>query len=267
MKLFVYCYPKPWNSVFSPIQKVAITSWIKSFPCIITLLGDEPGTMEAAKELNVNYDLCPGKNEWNTPLVSSIFETIARLTPPDGIACYVNSDIVLGPDFAATIESVSQKTIDPLWLLVGKRRDLDLANPEKYTVDEIRNISMDKGVDHGWAGIDYFVFLPTTFQFVYPFALGKFVWDQWLVGNAFRRGIFTVDGSETILAVHLNCDWYFQGSTTNNRALIYNSDEGMRNRSFDYYQKTIISGTNYQTYYDDVTNKVSIKRKLWVPDE
>jgi len=267
MKFFVYCYPKPWNDIFSSIQKTAIKSWIKLFgeSGVITLLGNEEGTESVAKELSVNYDICAGKNEWNTPLVSSIFETINRLTPSDGIICFINADIVLGSDFLKTCETIATSTFD--WLLIGKRRDLDLKNTdaEKYSVDEIRQLAMSEGIDHGWDGIDYFVFLPNTFCFVYPFALGKFVWDQWLVGNAFRRGICTIDGSETILAVHLNSDWYFQGKTTNNRNLIYNSEEGFRNRSFDYYQKTIASGTNHQTYYDD-KEQVCIKKKMWITD-
>lgn len=271
--IFVFCYPKPWIPAFETIQKTAILSWKKALPsnAVVVLLGDETGTQEAAAALDCCYDACPGKNEWGTPLVSAIFETINRVTPTTAIACYINADIVLGFDFWQTVLAVQRHWADKReepWLLIGKRTDVTIAElNDGMSVDQIQEIALTTGCDHGWAGIDYFVFPANTFRFVYPFALGKFVWDQWLVGNAFRRGMFTVDGSSTVLAVHLNCDWYFQGKLTKDRLSIDDSEEGKRNRSFDYYQKTIISGTLYQTARESGSGQIIVRKKTWVPDE
>jgi hypothetical protein len=243
--LHIFCHPKPWNHVFSAIQSAAINSWKLLTPKPrIVLLGNDEGTMENARLLEVEHIPDITCNEWGTPLVSSIFSAIRQQTHASDVVCYINADIVLYQDFPNSI-AVVNKTRD--WLMVGKRTDLDLVNPMMYTVDQIRQLAASNGKDHGWSGIDYFVFPSRLFSFVYPFALGKFVWDQWLVGNAFRRGVDCIDASGTVLAVHLNCDWFFQGKSTSNRDEIEKSEEGTRNRSFDYYQKTILTGTNLET--------------------
>lgn len=247
MKIHFFCVPKPWTPTFAQIQSAAIKSWLQIVPhSQITMLCDEPGTETHAREFNTNYIPAVQRNEWGTPLVSSIFETITRVATDDEIVCYINADIVLDHEsFTRTINFVSNNANDE-WLVVGKRTDV--------TVDTQRNPSdilqhaRETGVDHGWDGIDYFVYKrPDLFRFVYPFALGKFVWDQWLLGNAYRRGVKTIDASATIFAVHLNCDWYFGGNTTRDRRLIENSEEAKRNKSFDTYQRNIQTGTTHHT--------------------
>ncbi len=268
--MFIFSYPKPWNDAFYSIQKAAIQSWKEALPdAVIVLLGNEYGTASASEFFNICFDPCcgnKGKNEWDTPLVSAIFDTINRITPLNSTVCYINADIVIGPEFRETIQTIVQSVNEKEWLLVGKRTDIDLQNVKDLSTLQIRENATTKGKDHGWSGIDYFVFPSGTFKFVYPFALGKFVWDQWLVGNAFRRGILTVDGSLTIFAVHLNCDWYFRGTTTNNRQSIYDSEESIRNRSFDYYQKTILSGTTHITKLNE-KGIIQIQKKEWIQDE
>lgn len=85
------------------------------------------------------------------------------------------------------------------------------------------------------------------------------------MGNAFRRGIWTVDCSKTLLAIHLNSPWYKDGKPTEDRQAIYDSEEGTRNRSFDYYQKTILSGTEYATYFEE-DGHIKFKKKQLIPD-
>jgi hypothetical protein len=263
--IYIFCHPKPWIDVFLGIQHTCIKSWkqLEPTPRII-LLGNDEGTEENAKNLNVDHIPDITCNEWGTPLISSIFATIRKHTRPEDIVCYINADIVLTNDFTKTIAVVTN-TRKSEWLMVGKRRDLDLPDPNKMTVKQIREECERRGKDHGWAGIDYFVFPQHVFPFVYPFALGKFVWDQWLLGNAFRRGVFTVDASKTVLAVHLNCDWFFRGKLTSNRMEIESSEEGKRNRSFDFYQKTILTGTIAETI--ETKDKISVNLKDRIVDE
>jgi hypothetical protein len=119
------------------------------------------------------------------------------------------------------------------WLLIGQRTD----------VPDINDMSVRKL--HGIDGIDYFVFPRNTFRFVYQFALGKFSWDQWLVGNAFRRGLLCIDATATVLALHLNAKWYFQGKPNGDWNAIFHSEEALINRDFDYYQRNIANGTTH----------------------
>ncbi len=256
--IFIYSHPKPWVSEFKLIQECAITSWIALRDDVnITLLGKDYGTLEKCTEYGINYCANIECNEYGTPLVSSIFDTITKRSNQDDIICYINADIVLSSDFIDTIENV-KKTVEKDWLIVGKRTDMD-ASPDVLLqgTSAIVNYAKEHGNDHGWDGIDYFIYNNASmFKFVYPFALGKFVWDQWLIGNAYRRGICTIDASNSITAVHLNCAWYFKGNKTYNRQEIEDSEEGKRNANFDKYVKNILDGTTHT-----IDDKINIKKK------
>lgn len=250
-RIHFFCYPKPWTSEFKHLQTTAVQSWLALGT--VYLLGSEEDTPELGFAVHHVPNIeC---NEFGTPLVSSIFATIASSPlESDSIICYVNADIVLGEDFLVTVRAVAEHMRDREdWLIVGKRTDTDIVFSEKEskTTAQIMREARERGKDHGWDGIDYFVYKrPNMFAFVYPFALGKFVWDQWLLGNAFRRGIPTIDASRTIFAVHLNSRWLLKGIATNDRQLVHDSEESKRNRSFDYYQKTILTGTTHATATD-----------------
>lgn len=274
--LSIFCNPKPWINEFASIQEAAVTSWkalnrySNAWSVRVILIGSDEGTHHAASELVVQHDPDVECNQWGTPLLSSIFSLIRKhCAKEDDIACYVNADIVLGVDFIETLDAVVESATQSQskeWLMVGKRTDLS-ATPDEIAggVNTIRSAAMERGVDHGWHGIDYFVFPAQTFQFVYPFALGKFVYDQWLVGNAFRRGLMTVDCSPSVLAVHLNCPWYANGTPSQDREGIYQSEEATINRGFDYYQKTILSGTAYKCIIQPDGSR-NITSKSLIPD-
>jgi hypothetical protein len=271
MNVHFFCHPKPWLPEFASIQRSAIESWLQLKPTSITLLGNDQGTAEAAKHYGLRHLGDVQCNEWGTPLVSSIFERIRGVTQPDDIVCYINADIILDETFPLTVNALKEQAVGKKeWLAVGKRTDVDLAidddgYPTHITVADAQQLADERGSDHGWSGIDYFIFPSRTFMFVYPFALGKFVWDQWLVGNAFRRGLWTVDCSKTLLAIHLNCPWYRDGQPTEDRQAIHDSEEGTKNRSFDYYQKTILSGTKFESKLDK-QGRVKFEEKTLIPE-
>lgn len=262
--IIFFCCPKPWTAEFKDIQTLAISSWREFGP--VYILGDESGNSEAAKSLDCIHIPDIQKNEWGTPILTSIFDKISEVAGqlPPLSACYINADIVLDKSFQNTINAVLDFTKRGKlseWLVVGKRLDVSMTHTQltTLTISEVQTYARKYGKMHAADGIDYFVFTPKTFSFVYPFAIGKFVWDQWLVGNAYRRGVCCIDASATIQATHLNADWFFQGKPTNNREEIYNSPEGLINRNFDAYQRNIANGTNHHTVK---TYPIEIKKIL-----
>lgn len=259
----IYSHPKPWIEPFAELQRIAVESWKRLPNTRIVLLGQDEGTLETAKELGVSHLPKIDVNQWGTPLVSSIFKVIREYTPSDSIACYVNTDIVLDESFTNTIDAMRDPKFEVSpegWLLCGKRSDYPFRSGE--VLDEIIAKAYEgHATDHGYEGIDYFVFPPQTFKFVYPFALGKFVWDQWLVGNAYRRGLTCVDCSKTIMAIHLNAPWYAKGVVVADRKAVYNSDEAVHNRSFDWYQRTPLTGTTAFSAWTPSRDMVFIQQK------
>jgi hypothetical protein len=254
-----YTYPKPWIKEYADIQACAITSWktlLADPTCQIVLLGDDQGTAQAAKELGVVHRGSVERNEWGTPIVSSIMDII-RVECPTELSCFINTDIVLPNDFMDTVNATHQESLklpSDGWLMIGQRTDVETSGGGTTQ----RMIGL-----HGVDGIDYFVFPRNTFQFVYPFALGKFTWDQWLVGNVYRRGLMCVDATKTVLALHLNAKWFFQGQPNGDWKTIFNSQEARINRDFDYYQRNIANGTTHYTVRTvrTVTNGVNVIAK------
>lgn len=252
-----YTYPKPWISEYSSLQACAITSWkslIVDPTTQIVLLGDDSGTAQAAKDLGVAHRGSIARNEWGTPIVSSIMDVI-RVECQTELSCFVNCDIVLRSDFMDTVAATHQESLklpNEGWLLIGQRTNVE------FTTGTVIGL-------HGVDGIDYFVFPRNTFQFVYPFALGKFTWDQWLVGNAYRRGLMCVDGTKTVLALHLNAKWFFQGQPNGDWNTIFHSEEARINRDFDYYQRNIANGTTHYTVTNGNGNVYVIAKTMLSP--
>lgn len=250
----LFSHPKPFTPEFRKIQHAAIKSWKSLEGCEIVLLGDDEGIAEAARKLQVGHISKIEKNEWGTPLVSDIFANIRQQCHTE-LACFINTDIILDQSFIQTVKQCS-KTFAEEWLLIGRRENIETESLDSFEMSDIQTAPRQF---YGNDGIDYFVFPRHTFQFVHPFALGKFVWDQYLVGQVFRRGIPCIDGSKTVTALHLNAPWFFQGQPQRDRQYIHDSEEGIRNRSFEYYQKNIGNGTNHVTFYDE-TGRFCIRK-------
>lgn len=266
-KITFVCCPKPFTSEFYDIQDNAIMSWSKlKSTSKILICGDEIGVKEYAENLinivnrrkieiiHVGSVPC---NDYGTPLVDGIFQIGSKYC--DTYTCYINSDIILLSDFDKTFDEyvkVNANTKD--CLIVGQRWDWN--NPIKINFNDpeweshIKQTALKDGELHAPSGIDYFLHTKTTYPFIHPFAIGKFWWDNWLMGNAYKRAnVKTVDVTETVFAIHQNSPW-FQG----NKALSYDkkqefikSTEVVKNHSFDNYGRVITNGTRYKSVYKD----------------
>lgn len=282
IRLLIFACPKPFVEPFTIIQQNAINSWKqlhgKYVETEIYLLGDEIDVEQHATQLNVKHIPDIKKNQYGTPLVDDIFKTIKKIgiesqeQNPDEtvVCCYINADIIVFPEFVKNIVSFIRarekqtfrdkcKHADPnRYLLIGARWDTDNVPEIDFEDNEWGGFLTDHAEKHGQAhgcwGIDYFIFSPTTFGYIYPFALGKFVWDRWLVGNVFRNDSITVDITKTNFIVHQNSDWYqaCTGGVTSNRKALFDTEEVKINQSFDYYEKDIISGTQFETVADEI---------------
>ena len=82
---------------------------------------------------------------------------------------------------------------------------------EDRATKNVKNKAKNDGILHSATGVDYFLHTKQTFPHIYPFAIGKFFWDHWVVGNAFKReDVTTIDVTETVFAIHQDSPWYVQ---------------------------------------------------------
>ncbi len=198
--------PKAFAGKINVIQRNAIKSW-QSFdpkPEII-LIGNEPGAEEICREFDIIHTKEVERNEFGTPLVSSLFKKAEACAAYD-ILCYINADIILTDNFMDAVKLV--KDWKDQFLMVGKRIDLQINEEFDSNVsgwiEKIESRSRKNGQLHAYTGIDYFIFKKGMFLDIPHFIVGRPCWDGWLVYQARRHKIPVVDATGKILAIHQN---------------------------------------------------------------
>ena len=213
----IFSIPKSFKGHIDIIQRNAILSWLKLSPkCEIILFGDDNGVVEVAQEFNILHISEVKKNEFGTPLLSSAFN-LTRKTAKGDILVYVNSDIILLSDFIPAVKKID---LD-LFLMNGRRWDIDITklfdfdndNWEKELLKEIEN----RGVLHGYSGIDYFIF-PKNLSCQLPkFAVGRPGWDNWFIYHLKSLKVPIIDSSEVVTAVHQNHPSIYKNKVKENK--------------------------------------------------
>lgn len=207
--LTLFAIPKPFRGHIGVIQRNAIRSWTLLRPaCEIILFGDDEGTADAAAEFGLRHVPEVARNEYGTPLVSDLFEQAQRLATYD-LLCYVNADIILMSDFMRAVSHVARRK--RRFLMVGQRRDVDLDQLWNFDSSDwesqLREYALNYGSLHPPTGIDYFVFSRGLWETIPPFAIGRTVWDNWLLFGARFYGAAVIDATQAVTAIHQNHDY------------------------------------------------------------
>src|SRR5207248_3248397 len=147
--LVIFSIPKAFAGTTGVQQRNAIQSWLRLGAGVkVLLVGDDPGTAEAAAELGVQHSPAIERNSSGTPLVSSIFQA-ATASVDAQMFCYVNADIILMSDFPRALQCARSAP----FLMCGQRWDLefrdalDFASPDWET--DLRERVNTQGSLHG----------------------------------------------------------------------------------------------------------------------
>jgi len=204
-----FTVPKPFIGHADIIQRNAIRSWLCLDPRPeIILFGDEKGVEETAGEFGLRHVPAVKRNEYGTPLINDIFEQAERLASRE-VLCYINTDIILPRNFMPAVENAG-KAPHP-FLMIGQRWDLDIRRPVDFSKSawegQLREKVAASGTPHPTCGIDYFVFRRNLWDGIPPFAIGRTIWDNWLVYHPLAKGKRVIDASQVIMAVHQDHDY------------------------------------------------------------
>jgi hypothetical protein len=206
--LTIFSCPKPFtNPHINIIQRNAIKSWtlLKPKPEII-LLGNDEGVSEICREFNLIHIPEIERNEYGTPLLNSIFSE-AEKAASHQLMCYINADIILMSDFMKAIEVVINE-MKPPFLLIGRRWDLEITELLSFeSEDDLRCLLREKGKLYPPTGLDYFVFTKGLFGEIPPFAIGRLVFDNWLIWRAKSKGVPVVDLTPQNPVIHQAHDY------------------------------------------------------------
>lgn len=227
-KLTIFAVPKAFDGQVGLIQRNAIRSWSRLPGVEIVLLGDETGTAAMAEEVGARHQPQLACNEFGTPYLDSCFE-VAAAAAATGLLAYVNADIILMDDFVKAVNRVAARR--RRFLLAGQRMDIDLNTALDFNAgwDQALNDRVDReGRSLGAWGIDFFVFPRDLFRRIPPFAIGRWVWDNWLLYEALRLGATLVDATPSVRVIHQRHDYNHAGDEPQP---LRNGPEAMANRA------------------------------------
>jgi hypothetical protein len=202
----IFSTPKPFTEPhINLIQRNAIQSWLQlGEETEVLLIGEEEGLAEVAEEFDIRSIKEVRRNEFGTPLISSLFE-IARETSGSDILVYINADIILLPGFQETVQEIAAQ--EDRFLTIGYRWDLDVLEPIDYSpgwAEDLRQAALENGKRRESFSIDFFVFPAGLYMDVPDFAVGRAGWDNWMIYHACDQGWSVIDISPSMMVIHQN---------------------------------------------------------------
>ena len=201
--LTIFSIPKPFCGHIEIIQRNALRSWtlLRPRPEIL-LFGNDEGVADAARRLDVLHIPDVARNEYGTPLLNDVFEKAGRLATHD-LLCFVNADIILMNDLLDAVRHAAARKRQ--FLVVGQRWNMDIPEALDFCTDwesGLRAKIAAQGRLEADDGIDYFAFPRRIGWQIPPFAIGRTVWDNWLIYRARVLGLSVIDATEAVTAVH-----------------------------------------------------------------
>jgi hypothetical protein len=224
--LSIFAVPKPFDGPIGVIQRNALRSWKRlGGDCQIILCGDDAGVANAANEFRVDHIPIVERNEFGTPLLSSVFALAERKACND-LMCYANADLIFFGDLLTAVERVSAQT--HRFMLVGQCRDLRVSDEvdSDQEWDRLRTRAVNEGEQRGVAWTDYFVFPRHSLGRLPPFAVGRPAWDNWMIWRGRKSRLRVVNVSADVTVVHQAHDYrHIHGSNDHSRDFPWDGPE------------------------------------------
>ena len=244
--LTIFSVPKPFDGHIGVIQRNAIRSWTALEPtCQVILCGDERGAGEAAAEFGADRIPNIERNEFGTPLLSSVFRSVEERATHD-LLCYANADLIFFPDLLDTVRLVAAAY--ERFLIAGDATNLDIREELRGDFEEeLRRRAAVAGTVRGRMWIDYFVFPRGSVGHLPAFAVGRPRWDNWMIWRARSMRVPVVDASASTLVLHQDHGY---GHVFQARGERWDGPEGDRNLGLLEFEERAFS-------LDDATHRVT----------
>tara|TARA_X000001036_G_scaffold354827_1_gene336524 strand:+ start:672 stop:1532 length:861 start_codon:yes stop_codon:yes gene_type:complete len=252
--------PRPFKNIFSVIQQNAISSWINLKGEKEILLFSNESVM---KDESIVYNKKFKCNNLGTPLISSLFsEAIKSGSWP--VFCFINADIILPENFLDIVKKCKNQFQD--FLLIGRRNDINLKSKINFSDKEnLKLIWRDAKKSaslHGIWGIDYFVFTKNTWGDIPDFAIGRFMYDNWLIWEARRRHIPVIDASNELFILHQNHGYNSKGF--HGEDSVRNGEEALVNKKlFGKAWNFGIHDSTHEILNETIRKKDSKDERFW----
>jgi hypothetical protein len=123
--------------------------------------------------------------------------------------------------------------------------------------NQLKRKLANRGIFHQGGGADYFLFRKGLWSDIPPFAIGRTMWDNWLIYSALKRNMPVIDATEVITAVHQNHKSFYPVG----RNAVLKGPEGMVNRKLAgwWCHAFPVQASNYIITKDGIKKKTSLK--------
>ena len=227
--LTIFSTPKDFIGHFDIIQTNAINSWrALSNDIEIIIFGNSIGAKEVAATINAIHIENVPVSDNGLPTIPGLFES-AESNGSNNIYCFLNSDIILPPDFLPAIQNIySQMT---KFLAVGYRFNIDVESIIDFSSQYESNLffknAQQKSIRESSSAIDIFCFTKGIYKKIPEFTVGRPGFDNWLIWKARRTFIPVIDITSDTKVFHQNHSYNFKG--LKNHSDVLKSEEAKMN--------------------------------------
>ena len=213
MSVTLFTTPRPFKDHYQIIQVNALKSWglLDPPPTQVLVFADREHEGDLAVDFaeEQGFQVVPvlRRSPYCVPLVSDLFSRAQEMAG-DGIACYVNADILMDNSLVPGLEKA-------VALAEAQKKDGVLAVCRRWNVHVLDYMEFEEGwreeiwqkvTDQGSlippCAIDLFAWKGEVWVNIPDFAIGRYAWDNWLIGNASARGVPVVDVTKVVRIIH-----------------------------------------------------------------
>ena len=228
--LSILSSPKPFTGIVQTLQLNALRSWLEI--CSdneVILYGESEGASAIAQELNIKHIAHIQTNEYGTPLFNAIANHAKENAKYD-FQVYINSDIILTPDFMSTLQQINS----PQFLMIGQRFDLHEDVTWNYADKnwhvQLKNLSdLGKISLHAPSGSDYFAYKRGLWDDLPSITIGRGGYDNALIKYVLENRFPVIDATRSVQAIHQFHDY---GHMASGRQEVFEGPEALKNREF-----------------------------------
>ena len=116
---------------------------------------------------------------------------------------YCNADMILLPDFVEAGQKAAAWQRE--FLLIGQRHSLQVYEELDFALDWQSRLAtwyQAEGALGSECMVDYFIWRGDWWGTIPDFAIGRYVWDDWLVWRGLQAEVFVCDVTQQVRAYH-----------------------------------------------------------------
>jgi hypothetical protein len=210
-QVIIFSSPKPRQANTEAVQISAFRSWRRIFPKARILLFGDGATWESfahEEGLELAGPLPVGAE--GGEVIRCLFEKTSKLAG-DGLAMYLNSDILLDPSALTAVARL--ESLPGPWLASARRCCLtEWAGPALKQDEEWQRFYQRAREESVWGpacAMDMFLFRGISFEAMPPFLIGHRGWDNWMIYHARSQNISVIDVSAAMRIIHCEHDYSY----------------------------------------------------------